>query len=150
MIFDPQRMCWVSALPPEEEEPDVFANLADDENENEKDSKGGTVRANAQRTPSEAGSTTTTNAIFDSNLEPASPARSLSLGMSDSESDRGSRASLVVCDIDDAFVDACRAAEERHRQEMKGWQSTLSRLDIFSEPDRSHLYEIRALATRRY
>ncbi|KAF5356141.1 hypothetical protein D9756_004074 [Leucocoprinus leucothites] len=151
MIFDPQRMCWVSALPPEEEEPDVFANLADDENENDWGSKSGTIRANIQRAPSEAGSAnTTTTATSEGRLEPASPARSLSQVISDSESDRGSRASLVVCDIDDAFVDACRAAEERHRQEMKGWRSALSRYDVFSELDRSHLYEIRALATRRY
>lgn len=150
MIFDPQRMCWISALPPEEDEPDVFANLADDENEDDGDSKGGTIRANIQRTPSEAGSANTTT-TSDGRLEPASPARSLSRGgISDSESDRGSRASLVVCDIDDAFVEACKAAEERHHQEMKGWRSALSRHDVFSEPDRSYLYEIRALATRRY
>lgn len=149
MIFDPQRMCWISALPPEEDEPDVFANLADDENED--DSKDGTIRASAtQRTPSEAGSANTTT-TSDGRLEPASPARSLSHGgISDSESDRGSRASLVVCEIDDAFVMACKAAEERHRQEMKGWRTVLSRHDVFSEPDRSHLHEIRALATRRY
>jgi hypothetical protein len=150
MIFDPARMCWVSALPPEEEEPDVFANLADDENENDCDSMGGTIRASLQRVPSEAGSVNTTTTTSESRLEPASPARSLSQVISDSESDRGSRASLVVCDIDDAFVDTCKAAEERHRQEMKGWRSALSRHDVFSEPDRSHLHEIRALATRRY
>ncbi|KAJ3569428.1 hypothetical protein NP233_g5061 [Leucocoprinus birnbaumii] len=151
MIFDPQQMCWISALSPEEDEPDVFANLADDENENDWDSKNGTIRASIQRTPSEAGSAnTTTTTTSSGRLEPASPARSLSQVISDSESDRGSRASMVVCEIDDAFITACRVAEERHRQEMKGWRSTLSRHDVFSEPDRSHLYEIRALATRRY
>ena len=31
MVFDPVRMCWMSTLAPEEEEPDVFADLADDE-----------------------------------------------------------------------------------------------------------------------
>ncbi|KAF9455046.1 hypothetical protein P691DRAFT_800057 [Macrolepiota fuliginosa MF-IS2] len=151
MIFDPQRMCWISALPPEEDEPDVFANLADDENDDDWNSKGGTIRANTQRTPSEAGSANTTTSTSDVHLDPASPARSLSRGgISDSESDRGSRASMVVCDIDDAFVEACRTAEERHRQEMKGWRSVLSKHDVFLEPDRSYLHEIRALATRRY
>jgi hypothetical protein len=148
MIFDPQRMCWLSALPPEEEEPDVFANLADDENEGSRD---GTIRASvAQRTPSEAGSTRTT-VTSDGLMDYGSPSRSISRGgISDSESDRGSRASLVVCDIDDAFVTICRAAEERHRQEMKGWRTAMLKPDIFSEPDRPHLYEIRALATRQY
>jgi len=148
MIFDPQRMCWISALPPEENEPDVFANLADDENENDWDSKNGTIRASMQRTPSETGSATTT--ISQGRIDPVSPTRNRSQVLSDSESDRGSRASLAVCDIDDTFVRACRAAEERHRQEIKGLQSTLSRHAKFSEPDRLHLYEIRALATRQY
>lgn len=47
MLFDPIKMCWVSQLPPEEEEPDVFAEMADDEDDDggdwEKD-KGGTIR----------------------------------------------------------------------------------------------------------
>jgi len=142
MIFDPKRMCWISALLPEENEPDVFANLADDENENDWDSKNGTIRASMQRAPSAT--------ISQGRIDPVSPTRNRSQVLSDSESDRGSRGSLAVCDIDDTFVRACRAAEERHRQEIKGWQSALSRHAIFSEPDRLYLYEIRALATRRY
>ncbi|KAH9982602.1 hypothetical protein BGW80DRAFT_1453454 [Lactifluus volemus] len=35
MIFDPGRMCWISTLPPEDDEPDVFAELADDEEDAE-------------------------------------------------------------------------------------------------------------------
>lgn len=146
MIFDPQRMCWISALSPDEDEPDVFANLADDEDEN--DSKGGTIRASAQRAPSEAGSVITQASV--SEIDAASPAPSHSRTISDSESDRGSRASLMVCDIDNTFVAACRAAEERHRREIKGWRLALSNQECSSEPDRSYLYEIRALATRRY
>ncbi|KAJ3491068.1 hypothetical protein NLI96_g1000 [Meripilus lineatus] len=139
MIFDPQRMCWISTLPPEEEEPDVFADLADDENDEDWDAKGGTIRASQQGTPT-AGPTS-------SRMELPSPARSHSRGMSGSESDRGSRASMV-CRVDDGFSGKCRAAEERHRHEMRGWVS--SRVDVFGEPDRSYLYEIRALATRQY
>ena len=46
MIFDPQQMCWISTLPPEEDEPDVFANLADDEEESDAwETRGGTIRA---------------------------------------------------------------------------------------------------------
>jgi hypothetical protein len=47
MLFDPIKMCWVSQLPPEEEEPDVFAEMADDEDDDGGDwdkSKGGTIR----------------------------------------------------------------------------------------------------------
>ncbi|KAG8780005.1 hypothetical protein FRC15_009804 [Serendipita sp. 397] len=50
MLFDPVKMCWVSQLPPGEEEPDVFADLADDEEEDISSwgmSKGGTIRASS-------------------------------------------------------------------------------------------------------
>ncbi|KAH9937157.1 uncharacterized protein B0H18DRAFT_1081422 [Fomitopsis serialis] len=139
MIFDPSRMCWISTLPPDEEEPDVFADLADDEDEDEWEAKGGTIRASQQisATPSEATRT-----------QPPSPARSHSRTRSGSESDRGSRASMV-CDVDASFADNCRVAQERHRAEMKGWLS-LARTDSSGEPDRSYLFEIRALACRQY
>ncbi|SRR5260221_6609832 len=139
MVFDPSRMCWISTLPPEQDEPDVFANLADDE-EDEWDQKGATIRANAPRV-SDVSATST---------ERTSPTPSHSRTMSESGSDRGSRASMVVCDIDDAFVSSCRRAEERHRVEMKGWKTSTSQRDSSLASDRSYLYEIRALATRQY
>ncbi|CCL98993.1 uncharacterized protein FIBRA_01001 [Fibroporia radiculosa] len=141
MIFDPARMCWISTLPPDEEEPDVFADLADDEDDEDWEAKGGTIRASQQlpgATPS--GSTSAT--------EPPSPARSHSRTRSGSESDRCSRASMV-CDVDDAFAEMCRLGQERHRAEMKGWLSS-ARATSHGDPDRSYLYEIRALATRQY
>ncbi|KAI0788624.1 hypothetical protein C8Q75DRAFT_769078 [Abortiporus biennis] len=138
MIFDPSRMCWISTLPPEEDEPDVFADLADDEDDDDWEAKGGTIRASQQQ-----GSVPSSNS---SQVEAPSPARSTH-SRSESESDRGSRASMV-CNIDESFLDKCREAEERHRIEMKGWVS--SRQDVFSANDRSYLYEIRALATRQY
>ncbi|THH33545.1 hypothetical protein EUX98_g634 [Antrodiella citrinella] len=139
MIFDPSRMCWISTLPPEEEEPDVFADLADDEDEDAWEAKGGTIKANLQGLPS---------AVPSSAVEPPSPARSHTRSMSESESDRGSRASMV-CNVDDAFLESCRVAEERHRSEMRGWIPT--RGEPFTEQqERSYLFEIRALATRQY
>ena len=140
MIFDPNKMCWISTLSPEEDEPDVFADLADDE-EDAWEGRAGTIRAGQpSATPSEAESSV-------SHVEPPSPARSRVRSPSESGSERGSRASMVY-DVDDSFLDACRAAEERHRQEMKGWKGKLE--DIYTDSDRSHLYEIRALATRQY
>ena len=143
MIFDPQRMCWISTLPPDEEEPDVFADLADDEDDDDWENRAGTIRASQQLT-------TASNKSSDSSMsrvEPPSPARSHTRSMSESESDRCSRASMV-CDVDDSFVEKCRAAEERHRSELKNWITVGQ--DVFTEPDRSYLYEIRALATRQY
>ncbi|KAJ7071151.1 hypothetical protein C8F01DRAFT_418389 [Mycena amicta] len=140
MIFDPARMCWISTLPPDEDEPDVFANLADDEDE-AWESKGGTIRANLQLASST--STATPSAM-------SSPARSDSYvrATSESDSERGSRASLLF-DVDETFLASCRAAEERHRMDMKGWNAS-TRTDPFTEPDRSFLYDIRELATRKY
>ncbi|KAI0080270.1 hypothetical protein K474DRAFT_298187 [Panus rudis PR-1116 ss-1] len=140
MIFDPSRMCWISTLPPEEDEPDVFAELADDEDEDDWEAKGGTIRANQQGGAAQTGN--------PSRTEPPSPARSHTRSISESESDRGSRASMV-CNVDDDFLEKCRAAEERHRSEMRGWIPTV-RSDPFAPADRTYLYEIRALATRQY
>jgi len=54
----------------------------------------------------------------------------------------------MVFDVDDEFIAACHSAESRHRVEMKGWTPALTKST--SEPDRSYLYEIRALATKQY
>jgi len=140
MVFDPSRMCWISTLPPEQDEPDVFANLADDE---EDEWKGATIRANAPR----VSDVTATSSSSDVGVDRASPVPSHARTISESGSDRGSRASMVVCDVDDAFIAGCRVAEQRHRHEMKGWK-TSRKLSLAS--DRSYLYEIRALATRQY
>jgi hypothetical protein len=146
MIFDPTKMCWVSTLPPEEDEPDVFANLADDEEDSDAwETKGGTIRAIVPQTTNVSKS----RRPSDAKGEPSSPA-SHSRTISESGSERGSRASMVVCDVDDAFIKSCRDAEERHRTEMKGWKSSLTRRDTSLASDRSYLFEIRALATRKY
>lgn len=134
MIFDPSRMCWVSTLPPDEDEPDVFANLADDEDD-DWEAKGSTIRANQQPFPAPSAN--------PSREDVSSCASIRTRSRSDSEtSDRGSRASMV-CDMEDDFLEKCNAAEARHRSEMRGWCSS-------NPTDRSFLYEIRALATRQY
>jgi hypothetical protein len=145
MIFDPTRMCWVSTLPPEEDEPDVFANLADDEDDADSwEAKGDTIRAH-QPTTTPSSSDTSGSSISSTMVEVQSECHSRSL--SDSSSERGSRASLT-CDVDEGFLKSCRIAEERHRTEMRGWRNR--RTDSFAQTDRSFLYEIRALATRQY
>lgn len=144
MVFDPTRMCWISTLP-EHDEPDVFADLADDEGD-EWDRKGATIRVNAPRASDASVATNST----ETEVDRSSPAPSHSRTISESGSDRGSRASMVVCDIDDTFIASCRKAEERHRVEMKGWKTSSSRRGASLASDRSYLYEIRLLATRQY
>jgi hypothetical protein len=148
MIFDPARMCWISTLPPEEEEPDVFADLADDEEDGDGwETKGGTIRANQPQQPAPSTSATSDLSMTSSSgrADPPSPARSHTRTISESGSDRGSRASMVY-DVDDDFADKCHFAEERHRTEVHSW-----RLRPQAVSDRrTWLYEIRALATRKY
>lgn len=137
MVFDPKRLCWNSTLPPEEDEPDVFANLADDENDNDAswEARGGTIRA------TQTGLTTSSNSSTASTTPRPLPSPSEShVG----NCDRGSRSSIVY-EIDDDFVKECQRSEERHRIEMKGWRSQTS-----PDRSRSYLYEIRAVATRNY
>lgn len=151
MIFDPARMCWISTLPPEEDEPDVFADLADDEEDGGWATKGGTIRANQPASTTESVTTSDvsdTGSGSSSRIEPSSPVQSLRRRSScDSSSDRGSRASLVY-DVDENFLQMCRDAEARHKSELKGWK--LKGDGVLDQPDRSYLWEIRALATRRY
>ncbi|KAJ6519697.1 hypothetical protein C8R45DRAFT_1048505 [Mycena sanguinolenta] len=152
MMFDPARMCWISTLPPDEDEPDVFANLADDEDDEEGgwESKGGTIRASLQLATSSNSSVSTATEIPSAATSPARRDSYVRAMSETSDTERGSRAS-VVFEVDEAFLASCRAAEERHRAEMKGWNTVVSsRPDPFTEPDRSHLYEIRELATRKY
>ncbi|KAJ3721534.1 hypothetical protein FB446DRAFT_656764 [Lentinula raphanica] len=151
MIFDPQRMCWISTLPPEEEEPDVFANLADDEEE--EDAKGDTVRLSLQSasaTPDTSVNSRTSTSMSGT-IGDTSPTshNSYTRAPSESGSDRGSRASMVY-DIDGDFIAKCRAAEQRHVVEMKGWKEILAKQDVLYEAERPNLYEIRDLATRKY
>ncbi|KAF5385409.1 hypothetical protein D9757_005389 [Collybiopsis confluens] len=144
MIFDPQRMCWISTLPPEEEEPDVFANLADDEDED--DGRGDTIRVNLQSaliTPDTSVHSRTSTSMSDASLSRTGYGRS----PSESGSERGSRASMVV-DMDESFIRKCKDAEARHVNEMKGWKEILLKHDLLQETERSNLYEIRDLATR--
>ena len=151
MVFDPARMCWISTLPPDEDEPDVFAGLADDEQDVSWGTKGGTIRANQPASTAEsvaASEASDTGSGSSSRIEPSSPVRSLRRRSScDSSSDRGSRASLVY-DVDENFLQMCRDAEARHKSELKGWKSKSD--GVLDQPDRSYLWEIRALATRRY
>jgi hypothetical protein len=146
MIFDPGRMCWISTLSPEDEEPDVFADLADDEEDgNVWEAQGGTIRALPSRTSS--GLISETSSVATSRIESPVSIRSRAESQSDSGSERGSRASMVY-DVDDTFMDTCMLAEERHRHEMRGWKGKYDGRS--SVKSRSYLYEIRALATRKY
>jgi len=178
MMFDPVRMCWISRLSPEEDEPDVFAGLGEDEGDDWED-KAGTIRANGG-----VGSTDdvrdwkgSVRSMDSGRAMTMSPTRSHTKSMSESGSEAGdppqrvfgSRKSVrgsfggqsvheEIPGVDDALVAACRAAEERHKQELRGWnvrsrsrsRSVMSPTEENEGLERTHLFDIRALATRRY
>lgn len=154
MVFDPVRMCWMSTLPPDEDEPDVFADMADDEEDGDWEGKGGTIRANQPLSRLNTTNTSTSDAstrLSDaSRMQSPSPVESTHMrSNSESGSERGSRASIVF-DVEDNFVDLCRDAESRHRAEMRGWTMGRNDSPFDFDSDHSFLYEIRALATRQY
>lgn len=139
MIFDPSRMCWISRLPPEEDEPDVFADLADDE---DWESRGGTIRVG---THDQSVATAATRGDTPSPGRPPSSAAH-HRALSESGSERGARPALrSLQDVGGELLEKCRAAEGRHRVEMKGWK-----VPNVDEPDLQTLFEIRTLATRQY
>lgn len=181
MLFDPIKMCWVSQLPPEEEEPDVFADMADDEDDDDWDkNKGGTIRASApigvlraqspgprsdvangkvivgRVSPEKGGSgvlVVVGSGSGDSNPSPSQA----SFARSHSESGED----LLDGVVSDELVEQTDRAEERHREEMKGWilepsstspsapntipdgDQDVSHTDL----DKSYLHEIRTVAT---
>jgi hypothetical protein len=186
MIFDPAKMCWISRYPAEEA--DVFAGMDDDDDDNEATwGRGGTIRQgigagfggsklqSVQGSPSRSLHIRSTSESESESVTGTGtgPSRAGSLspvpGPLPSLAEQAGRASPLllgpegeIVEVDDALRRASRAAEERHRFEMKGWSIPASRRTgsrgsrSSSEPereedvDRSYLYEIRALATRQY
>jgi hypothetical protein len=144
MLFDPIKMCWVSQLPPEEDEPDPFANMADDEDDDSwEKNKGGTIRASslasllisplspskdASERPrtarSRAGSSLLVFGMEGDGLpSPSHSTHSKSQSEMESGSERGSRMQDEVDFgiVSDQLQEDTAKAEERHQIEMKGW-----------------------------
>lgn len=133
MRFDPERMCWVSNLAPEDDEPDPFEGMADDED----DENGGSTITRAQGR--KVASAVAYSGAWSSRLASESSA-STSMG---STFDGGE---------DEKFWEECKAAEERHRVEMRGWTTkTLGGAAEARDRERreeKRLWEIRNLAMR--
>ncbi|KAH7104614.1 hypothetical protein BKA62DRAFT_767674 [Auriculariales sp. MPI-PUGE-AT-0066] len=159
MIFDPTRMCWISRLPPEEEEPDVFADMADDEDDGFEEGRGGTIRINQLSTSFPQTPSTRTSIRGDTPSPAASSRHSRGFSdISDGEYLGHSLSAPELGGINQQLIEAARAAEARHRAEMKGWVAPPlapvrppSPQDLNNvDPDRDHLWFIRAVATKTY
>lgn len=146
MLFDPIKMCWVSQLPPEEEEPDVFADMADDEDDDSwKESKGGTIRASSGLVTIRAPPSPRPNAppgkvligrvsptkggagvlvvVGDGDGAPSPSYSQSSHSRTQSEMESGSERGSRLLDQSDGniLLDQTNRAEKRHPEEMRGW-----------------------------
>lgn len=152
MKFDPERMCWVSLLPPDEVEPDPFADMADDE-ESVSSMGGGTIRASGHKLVSIG----LANARFVSDTSVgtgltsatnATAATGLSTLTSATWEDRSPS---IRTEMPELWAE-CREAEERHRREMRGWvlRPIQNQSDVRDRERREEkrLWEVRNLALR--
>ncbi|WVQ96566.1 hypothetical protein IAU59_003671 [Kwoniella sp. CBS 9459] len=197
MQFDPIHMRWVSILSPEDDEPDPFEGMADDEDEGSglDGGRGGTITRSAGRKLVTIGSSghaaggfgfgfggttsVTASTAWSSRLaSESSITTSGSIGSSTASTwdDHGHAQSYqnphhhqqqsqfqhhqpptgtgaqVSGVVDDELWKECKAAEERHRKEMKGWimRQPMGREEIRERErkEEKRLWEIRHLAMK--
>ncbi|WWC63017.1 uncharacterized protein I303_105615 [Kwoniella dejecticola CBS 10117] len=137
MQFDPVQMKWISILSPEEDEPDPFEGMADDEDEDYSGLGGGTITRSSGRkflnkfigsggNGNHNSNNWTSRLISESSIasSTATTATTISNSLSATpwEGDEGAAMMMVSGEL----WKECRAAEERHKKEMKGWISKSS------------------------
>lgn len=168
MKFDPEKMCWVSIRDPDDDELDPFEGMADDEDD--EGGAGGTItRANARklvsigqphtasivtssawssRIASETASTLSASIGSWGDQPSSSSSGRQSFGSTDSDSNLKSNPNLNA-----ELWAECRAAEERHKREVRGWLirpsgNVLGDLREKERREEKRLWEIRHLAMR--
>lgn len=148
MQFDPIHMKWISVLPADEDEPDPFEGMADDEDE---EAGGGTIRAGAGRrfVPIGPGSgSVASSSTWSQRLASES---SMSIAASSASWEDRMRPSIGA-EISPELWAECKEAEERHRKEMRGWimrpPNGSSEMSERERREEKRLWEIRTLAMR--
>ena len=156
-MFDPEQMCWVSTLAPEDDEPDPFEGMADDEDED----AGGTItRATARRfiaigshVPSSTHSSTAGMKASQSSSVLSQQAWSSRMASESSLSaiSWDDRIREEAVKIPEELVAECKEADERHKKEMRGWlvrgSGTEGDKRDRERREEKRLWEIRVLAT---
>jgi hypothetical protein len=145
-------MCWVSLLPPGEDEPDPFEGMADDEDD---------LGAGMARGWASGGSGTLTRAsgkLVSIGIGASAPSSTRFVSESGisiattaaSWEDR--RLPPAGAEVPPELVAECREAEERHRREMRGWTlrpaQSASDLRDRERREEKRLWELRKLALR--
>lgn len=146
MKFDPEKMCWVSLLPPEEEEPDPFEGMADDEDS--LTDIPGTITRKAGRKFVSIGQYGIPSTVASSAMSNRFVSESTSIAQSTASWEERAR----PLPIPDALFTECKDAEDRHRREMRGWimRPIASQSDVRDRERREEkrLWEVRNLALR--
>ncbi|GMK58850.1 hypothetical protein CspeluHIS016_0602920 [Cutaneotrichosporon spelunceum] len=151
MKFDPDRMCWISLLPPDEVEPDPFADMADDEGSVCSAGGSGTIRALPHKLVNIGiSSRFVSDTSVGTGLTTASAATGYT-GLSTLTSASWEDRTPLRTEMPELWAE-CREAEERHRREMRGWvlRPVQSQNDLRDRERREEkrLWEVRNLALR--
>ncbi|WRT66768.1 uncharacterized protein IL334_003731 [Kwoniella shivajii] len=167
MQFDPIQMKWVSILSPEDDEPDPFEGMADDEDDDFNGGGGNTITRSIGRKLVTVGninhgimggggiggtslyaSSNWTSRLTSLTSESSSISSSTNTNIPSSTWDSNENVSLVS----DELWKECKDAEERHKKEMKGWimKSPSGSIELKEKERREEkrLWEIRHLAMK--
>jgi hypothetical protein len=143
MRFDTDKMCWVSTLSPEDDEPDPFEGIGDDEDEDED------RLATITRSSGKALSTGSLLLNINRRITSESAGSSSTCIEDDSVDSAGRPGSQPVC-VSDALRKQCLDARARHKDEMRGWvikpSQDSSEMAERMRRDARRLWEIRKLA----
>jgi hypothetical protein len=152
MKFDPEKMCWVSLLPPDEVEPDPFADMADDEESVSSAGGGsGTIRQLPHKLVNIGfNSRFVSDTSVGTGLTAASAATGHT-GLTTLTSASWEERTPLRTEMPELWAE-CREAEDRHRREMRGWvlRPAQSQSDMRDRERREQkrLWEVRHLAMR--
>lgn len=152
MQFDPIRMCWVSLLSKEEDEPDPFEGIDDDDDMGAGSSSHGNDDAHSNRSgdylgAAEGGEAARRNRSGRARAGRLSEALSAAFSSDHENDDDDVGTGLDEEDrrIAREFRRHCRRAEEGHRAEVAGW-ALGALMDV--ERERARLWEIRKVAMK--
>lgn len=135
MKFDPVRMCWISLT----EEEDPFASMADDEDEPS------TLRISGKKLVSIGLSSIPSATTAQT---PQSRFVSESTTISTHSWEDRTRPGPQNVAVSTELWNECRAAEERHRREMRGWVTRQGDQRDRDRREEKRLWEVRNLAMR--
>lgn len=134
MKFDPVRMCWISLT----EEEDPFASMADDEDEPS------TLRISGKKLVS-IGLSSIPSATTAQTPQSRFVSESTTISTHSWEGRTRPNAQNAVST---ELWNECRAAEERHRREMRGWVTRPGDVRDRERREEKRLWEVRNLAMR--